>query len=123
MAFAGIFQFAIGLIMFFAPQIMIPIWPWKLTPLTSRVIGGWFALPGWGGIMIARESRWSAIRITLQGTMLYTTLLLIGVWRAWADFDTSNPLTWAYIGMLLVSTIGIGILYFVMERQRIQKQV
>ena len=118
MASAGIFQLIIALFMFFAPQIVVPVWPWKLTPLTSRVIGGWFALPGWGGVLIARESRWSAARITLQGTILYTSLLLIGVVRAWADFDTTNPLTWAYIGMLLTSTIGVGALYYFMEKKR-----
>ena len=118
MAFAGIFQLAVGLFMFFMPQVFIPIWPWTLTPLTARVIGGWFSLPGAGGLMIAREKRWSAVRITMQGTLIYVGLLLIGVWRAWSDFDTAKPLTWAYLGMLTVSFIGIGFLYFWMERQK-----
>ena len=104
--------------MFFMPQIFIPIWPWTLTPLTARVIGGWFSLPGAGGLMIAREKRWSAVRITMQGTLIYVGLLLIGVWRAWSDFDTAKPLTWAYLGMLTVSFIGIGFLYFWMGRQK-----
>lgn len=118
MAFAGIFQLLVGLAMFFFPEAFLSIWPWMLTPLTARVIGGWFSLPGAGGLMIAAERRWSAVRITLQGTLIYVGLLLIGVWRAWSDFDPGKPLTWAYLGMLLVSFFGIGALYFWMERRK-----
>ncbi len=118
MAFAGVFQLAVGLVMFFFPGSFLSIWPWSLTPLTSRVIGGWFSLPGVGGLMIAAEKRWSAVRITLQGTLIYVGLLLLGVWRAWADFDPVKPLTWAYLGMLIISFVGIGMLYLWMENRK-----
>lgn len=118
MAFAGVFQLAVGLAMFFFPESFLSIWPWSLTPLTARVIGGWFSLPGVGGLMIAVEKRWSAVRITLQGTLIYVGLLLLGVWRAWADFDPVKPLTWAYLGMLTISFLGIGILYLWMENRK-----
>lgn len=117
-AAAGIFQLLVGLWMFFFPASAVIVWPWKLTPLTSRVIGGWFSLPGVGGIMIALEKRWSAVRITLQGTLLYVSLLIIAVARAWSDFDTSNLLTWVYLGMLGASILGISFLYFSMERRK-----
>jgi hypothetical protein len=45
-------------------------------------------------------------------------LLLLGVWRAWADFDPAKPLTWAYLGMLTISFVGIGILYLWMENRK-----
>ena len=118
MAAAGVFQLAVGLGMFFFPEAFLSIWPWALTPLTARVIGGWFSLPGAGGLMIAAEKRWSAVRITLQGTLIYVGLLLLGVWRAWGDFDPAKPLTWAYLGMLVISFFGIGALYFWMERRK-----
>src|SRR5688572_4740701 len=118
MAFAGVFQLAVGLAMFFFPGLFLSIWPWSLTPLTARVIGGWFTLPGVGGLMIAAEKRWSAVRITLQGTLIYVGLLLLGVLRAWADFDPAKPLTWVYLGMLMISFVGIGILYLWMENRK-----
>lgn len=118
MAAVGIFQLVIGVLMFFFPEAFLSVWPWALTPLTARVIGGWFSLPGAGGLMIAAEKRWSAVRVTLQGTLIYVGLLLIGVWRAWSDFDPSKPLTWAYLGMLFISFFGIGALYFWMERRK-----
>ena len=70
--------------------------------------------------MIAAEKRWSAVRITLQGTLIYVCLLLLGVLRAWADFDLAKPLTWAYLGMPMISFVGIGILYLWMENRKQQ---
>ena len=45
---------------------MIAVWPWTLTPLTARVAGAMFALPGLVGLGIALDRRWSAARIILQ---------------------------------------------------------
>jgi hypothetical protein len=114
---AGVFQLSVAALLFFAPATMIAIWPWHLTPLTARVLGGWWALPGMGGLLIALEPRWSAVRIILQGTLLYTGLLLLGVYRAWADFDPTNPMTWVYLSILLVSLFGVGALYWAIQQR------
>lgn len=57
---------AVALFLFLAPAAAQSLWPWDLTPLTARVVGGWFALPGSVGLSLAADSRWSAWRITLQ---------------------------------------------------------
>ena len=41
---------------FVRPESMAALWPWQLSPLTARIMGGWFALLGVGGIVIAREN-------------------------------------------------------------------
>ena len=48
---AGFALFAlIGLI---SPTTLIGMWVWTLTPLTARLLGGWFALLAVGGILDA----------------------------------------------------------------------
>jgi len=37
---SGIVGIGMALFMFLSPQTMISIWPWALTPLTARVLGG-----------------------------------------------------------------------------------
>ena len=37
-----------SILLFLQPDLVIRVWPWKLTPLTARVIGGLFALTGVG---------------------------------------------------------------------------
>lgn len=111
-------ELLIGLAMFVAPSWAVAIWPWSLTPLTARIVAGWFMLPGIGALVIAGEPRWSASRITLEGAVMWSALILIGVMRAWSDFDQRNPLTWIYIGAFVVSIVGIVALYAVMEARR-----
>jgi hypothetical protein len=75
-----------ALTMFIFPQFAIDIWPWKLSPLTARVLGGWFSLLGVGGLFTSRDPRWSAWRIPLQSITLWATLVLIGAFMNPGDF-------------------------------------
>jgi hypothetical protein len=78
----GAVELVVGLIMVLWPDLLIPLWPWTLTPLTARILAGWFALSGVGGLVVALEPRWSASRIALEGTILWSALILIGIARA-----------------------------------------
>ncbi len=104
--------------MFLLPDTAASIWPWTLTPLTSRVIAGWFALPGVLALMYATDSRWGSWRIVLQSQAIGVALILLGAARAWGDFRTDRPMTWVFVGglsMLLVALLG---LYAAMEARR-----
>ena len=96
------------------------LWPWTTTPLTARVLAGWFALPGIVGLALARDSRWSAWRIMIEAQMVALVLILVGAARAWGEFHVaSNPL--AVIGFIagLAALLGGAVtLYGVMEMQR-----
>jgi hypothetical protein len=72
--------------MFLAPQFAIGIWPWNLSPLTARVLGGWFSLLGIGGLVTSRDPRWSAWRVPLQSITLWATLVVIGAFMNPGDF-------------------------------------
>lgn len=104
---------AVGL--FFAPEIMIDGWPWAVSPLTARVLAGWFALFGVVNSVVVLDPRWSAARILVQSQILGFTLVLIGVARAWDDFDPSNVLTWGVVGGMVLYLSAIIVLYIAME--------
>jgi hypothetical protein len=98
MGFFGATILFTGILLFIMPQIMIDLWPWTLTPLTARVGGGWFVLPGVLWLMIARETRFRAVRIALESQALSLAFILLGIARAWNNFDLTNPLTWIIVG-------------------------
>ncbi len=81
-----------------APGSAIPLWPWLLTPLTARVMGGWFALLAVGGMTIPRDHRWSAWRISMQSILLWAALVLIGAYL--------NPQDFAQVGVVNPFTVG-----------------
>jgi hypothetical protein len=110
----GVFGFVIlatGILLFVFPSLMIDIWPWALSPLTARVGGGWFALPGVLWLGIAQDPRWQAARIGLESQALSLVLILWGVVRAWADFDQANPLTWIFVGGMTLLLLIIVVVY------------
>jgi len=92
---AGGIGIALALFMFINPQAIIPLWPWTLTPLTARVLGGWFGLLGVGGLYASQDPRWSAWRVPLQSITVWGILILIGVWMNPQDFSGVlwNPFT------------------------------
>ncbi len=47
----GLITLLISIFLFLQPELMIRVWPWKLTPLTARVVGGLFALTGVGELV------------------------------------------------------------------------
>lgn len=110
---------ALALFMFANPQAMIPLWPWTLTPLTARVLAGWFALLGVGGIYASQDPRWSAWRVPLQSITLWGILILIGAFINPKDFTNGlwNPFV---IGTIIVVVILIAF-QVGMEVQRARK--
>jgi hypothetical protein len=115
---ASALDIGIGVWMFLFPQSALQVWPWPLTPLTARVLAGWFALSGSITLTMALDKRWSAAEVMIEGGFVYLALLLIGIVRAWSDFDTSNPLTYVYIALIAGSLVGAAALYVGMSASR-----
>jgi hypothetical protein len=104
-----------GLCLFVTPSLLLAVWPWTLTPLTARVLGGWFALPGVAGLVLSRDQRWSAWGIPLQSQAFGIVLILIGVVRAWSTFDPAGAGIWLFVGGMGALLAGIFALYRSME--------
>jgi hypothetical protein len=102
---------AAGLLAFVVPQVAIDVWPWQLTPLTARVLAGLTVQVGVAALILSGDPRWSAWRLIVQTFLVATALLLIGAVRAFGDFDTSNPLTWLYLGGLLGTAGALTLLH------------
>ncbi len=92
----GAVTFLIAVWLFLQPETMARVWPWQLTPLTARVIGGLMALTGAEELAIALESRWSAVRLTLHSQLVAVAAIDLAVIVAWADFDKSRASTWIF---------------------------
>jgi hypothetical protein len=115
----GVITLLVSLALFIFPQWMIAMWPWSLTPLTARVLGAMFALPGLVELGLARDPRWSAARVILQSQNFSILMILIAAARASTNFNPANPATWLFIGGLAVLLFLIIILYIYMERTKL----
>ncbi len=82
-----------GLVMFVAPGLVVPFWPWSVTALSCRVIGAIFSL-GVAGLVVFTDLRWSTVRLLFQVEMIMVTLMLIGALRAVPEFHPHEASTW-----------------------------
>jgi hypothetical protein len=114
---SAIAAFVAAAVFFLAPSTAIDLWPWQLTPLTSRVIGSFTAQVGVGVLLLSMDARWSGWKLIVQTYWVATALLLIGAIRAWDDFDTGNVLTYLYLGGLVAGDVALLVLYRSMTRQ------
>jgi hypothetical protein len=114
---SGVVMLAIAAWLFLFPSSAIGVWPWALTPLTARTVAAFVALPGVAWLAIAADGRWSATKAVVVTLALGLVLLLVAVARAWNEFDTSRPLTWAYVGGLVGTLVALAAWYAWMERR------
>jgi hypothetical protein len=123
-ALAGAVLVIGGLFMFLLPDLVIPYWPWKLTPLTSNVVGAFLTAPGVSLLLCARDNRWSAWRIIVQHQVIAVALVLFAAFLLLGssnNLQPGNPLTWAFIGVMILFLGSLLFVLVTMEGQRSMK--
>ena len=119
----GATTLAIAIFLFLNPKLMIQLWPWTLTPLTSRVMAAMFSLPGMVGLGMAMDSRWSSAQIILQSQGFSILLILVAVVRDRASFNWSNPGSWLFSIGLAGMLAGIVVFHtYFNNYHKMQKQ-
>ena len=114
----GVGTVLISLLFFLQPNFMIGAWPWKLTLLTTGVMGTMFALAGAGAICIALDARWSAVRIAFQSQMIALALVVVAIIFSWGNFRQANPLTWVFVAGMIFLLIASPLFYLWIETRR-----
>lgn len=110
----GILTLLFWAINFINPGLLIAMWPWKLTPLTARTICAWGTLISVGGLVLSRESRWSAWRYNIQSIALWQVLMIIGSLLHRQDFNHGSLFNGYFIAILIM-LFSLLVLYFGME--------
>jgi hypothetical protein len=98
-------------IFFVSPSTAMHVWPWKLTPLTARVIASFTAQVGVGAMVLSFDHRWSGWRLIVQTFFVATAFLLIGAARRWHEFGADPAKKWLYLCGLVGSDAILLVLY------------
>ncbi|MHA2098536.1 MAG: hypothetical protein ACW99A_07605 [Candidatus Kariarchaeaceae archaeon] len=77
----GALMLLTGTIMLISPEQIIPLWPWTLSPLTSRAIGAWGIGIGIIAVHAAWENDWWRLTPMMAGYALYGFLQLFNLIR------------------------------------------
>src|SRR5262245_59869676 len=69
------------------PASVVPWWPWSLTALTARVVGGWYLAAATLQLTLAGQRSIATARVGLFGLMVVTTLQVMGALRYTGAFN------------------------------------
>lgn len=100
----------IGLILFatsvfILPSLLIPIFPWTLTPLTARSLCGWIMISGVLLISMLRENDKARVRLGTPFLILVLPTLLLQMSRFADQVSWASPTLW--VGLILAAVMCV----------------
>ena len=99
---------AVGCAMLLFPEMLIPFWPWTLSPLTSRAIGAWGVGIGVLAFQAAWENDWWRLKHFAVSYALYGILQIINLLRYPTTLNWSRLSALTYT-IFVLSIILIGV--------------
>jgi len=110
----GILFLLVALYAFIKPVWLIPLWPWKATPLTMRVIVSFYSMLGVAVIAVFRESRWSAWRIGLIGVIVWHALTVLAAFLRQMDFRNGLLQGW-WLPFEIILLFAAAVTFLIMQ--------
>ena len=98
----------VGLALFVAPSTSDDLWPWTLTPLTSRAVGAWLLALAAGLASTLYERDWRRIRVAVPTFAAMPALQTIALARYSDTVDWTSASLWCYLAYL-ASLLALGV--------------
>ena len=109
-----------GLVLLFFPAVAVAMWPWSLPPVLGLVYSVFFFTCALGGVLAAREPRWTGIRIYCAANAgMFVLVLLVSLYHK--DRFVSGPSSAIWFS-LWVAALAAFTLPFVRRAREIQPQ-
>jgi hypothetical protein len=102
----GLTTGAVALLLFAAPEIAEMVWPWQLSPLTSRILAGWTAVAATLALLAARSGDSASLRLPLVGWLVTVGLFLEASALSWSGPGLADVRTLTYFAALAGSMMG-----------------
>ncbi len=103
----GIAQVLVALAFYVRPDLGIALWPWDVSPLTTRTLAAFLAFIGAMWLAFLFEARWSALRLHVESATLGLALVAVGALRAPADFTRGVAATATFVALLGGTLVGL----------------
>ncbi len=98
-----------SILVFIFPNLLIPGFPWKLTPLTARSLCGWLIAIGTLMLSVSRENNKTRSKLAAPMLILAFPVLLIQLTRFSNEVNWNAPTLW--LGLIIFAVIEFCGLY------------
>ena len=98
----------LALSLLLAPDALVARWPWPITPLLAQIYSAPFLAYGLGSLMAARQRDWTAVRIVVAATLVFTVGVLAASLIHLRLFSPQAPATWLWFGGFALASTALG---------------
>lgn len=98
-----------AMLVFLFPGLLIPVFPWQLTPLTARSLNGWLIAVGTLMLSISCENDRTRARLATPMLILILPVMLLQMLRFTEQVNWGSPQLWT--GLVLFAIVGTCGLY------------
>ena len=104
----GIVVTLLSLSLLFVPDLLVSVWPWKITRLLAQIYSAPFLSYGLGSLMLSRRQTWNEARVVLIGTVTFAICVLLASIIHRDLFSPANASTWIWFGGFAIATFVLG---------------
>lgn len=98
----------LSLFLLFVPDLMVSVWPWKITRLLAQIYSAPFLSYGLGSLMLSRRQTWTEARVVLIGTTVFAIFVLLASIIHRELFSPTNASTWIWFGGFTIASLSLG---------------
>lgn len=109
-AIQGLVVTILALFLLLFPELMVSVWPWKITRLLAQIYSAPFLAYGLSSLMLSRQHTWAEIRVVVTATFVFALGVLLASFIHRQLFSLINMSTLIWFGGFLLATIMLGIL-------------
>lgn len=96
----------VGLAMYLVPSAVVAEWPWKLSEINVRLVGGIFLASAPLSAMALRDRDWAAVYPTVAAYAVFAALALAAMAVHFGLFDPARARTWLFVALYAFVVIG-----------------
>lgn len=106
----GVLVTLLAVALLFLPELMVNVWPWKITRLLAQIYSAPFLAYGVSSWMVSRGSVWQEVRVIAAGTFVFALGVLLASFIHRDLFSFADPSALIWFGGFIVATIMLGVL-------------
>lgn len=106
----------VGLTMYVLPVQAQPLWPWMMSPINVRLIGGFFVGAALYSAWCFRQPNWEMLFPTVAFYAVFATAALIASFIHFNLFNPARIVTWVFVALYVF--VGAGAWWFLWDYGR-----
>lgn len=92
------------------PNLMVSLWPWKITPLLAQLYSAPFLAYGVVFLLASRRHFWLEVWVAVTATFVFVAGVLLASLIHLALFSITNPAAWLWFGGFAIATLCLALL-------------